>query len=108
MKNKQLAELIKQIKTLAIKEKSKFWKRIATDLEKPTRIRRVVNVETINKTIRKGEIAVVPGKVIGTAKTENEIAALGFSDRVASNNKTLMLDELMKKCPKGQKCRIFG
>ncbi|MBW3012600.1 hypothetical protein KY340_00170 [Candidatus Woesearchaeota archaeon] len=108
MKNNQLTELIKEMKTLAINQKSKFWKRIATELEKPTRKRRVVNVESINKAIRKGEIAVVPGKVIGTAKTENEIAALQFSDRVVQNNKTIMLEDLMKKCPKGQKCRILG
>ncbi|MBW3018206.1 50S ribosomal protein L18e [Candidatus Woesearchaeota archaeon] len=108
MKTNQLTELIKEMKTLAINQKSKFWKRIATELEKPTRKRRVVNVESINKAIRKGEIAVVPGKVIGTAKTENEIAALQFSDRVVQNNKTIMLEDLMKKCPKGQKCRILG
>ncbi|MBW3010696.1 hypothetical protein KY335_05805 [Candidatus Woesearchaeota archaeon] len=108
MKNKELTNMIQEIKTLAIKQESKFWKRIATELEKPRKNMRVVNVGKLKNVVRKGEIAVIPGKVIGTGKYEGDIAAYQFSETVLKNNKTMFLDELMKKCPKGQKCRIIA
>lgn len=108
MKNKELTELIKKIKTLAIKQDSKFWKRIGSELERPRKNMRVVDVGKLSNFVRKGEIAVVPGKVIGTDKYDGEIAAYQFSERVKKNNKTMDLAELMKRCPKGQKCRIIG
>ena len=108
MKNKELTNLIKEIKTLAIKQKSKFWKRIATELEKPRKNMRVVNVARLQKNVRKGEIAVIPGKVVGVGKYDGDIAAYQFSETVKKNNKIMDLVELMKKCPNGQKCRIIG
>ncbi|MCK4669579.1 MAG: 50S ribosomal protein L18e [Nanoarchaeota archaeon] len=108
MKNKELTNMIREIKTLAINQKSKFWKRVATELEKPRKNMRVVNVGKLKRVVRKGEIAVIPGKVVGSGKYDGDIAAYQFSETVKNNNKTMDLDELMKKCPKGQKCRIIG
>jgi len=108
MKNEQLQLLIKEMKTKAIQEKLPFWKRIATDLEGSTKNMKVVNVEKIDRVVREGEIAVVPGKVIGDAKSNREIVAYKFSQTVKKNNKTLNFMDLMKKNPKAHKCRIVG
>ncbi len=107
-KNPELGALIVQLKTLALKEKVPLWKRLATDLEGPRKNRRVVNTETIAQTIRKGETAVVPGKVVGETKVENTIATYQRSATVAKNNKVLSLQQLMQSNPKGKLCRIFG
>ena len=53
--NYQLTNLIEELKTKSIEEKSGFWKRIATDLEKPSRQRRVVNLSRINKFSKENE-----------------------------------------------------
>jgi len=108
MKYKQLEELIVELKTLSIKEKVPFWKRIAEDLSKPSRQRRVVNISKIPDVVKQGEIAVVPGKVIGNNAIKCEVAAFDFSEAAAKSNKTLSISELMKKNPKAQKCRIIG
>jgi ribosomal protein L18E len=108
MKNEQLDSLIKELKTKAIQEEAKIWKRVATDLEGPRKNLRVVNIEKIDKVVREGEIAVVAGKVIGDGKSQREIAAYQFSQKVKDNNKVISLKELLNKNPKGSKCRIVG
>lgn len=107
-KNPALGTLITELKALAIKEKVALWKRVALDLENPHKNRRVVNVRTIMRTARKGETAVVPGKVVGEAKVENAIAAYQWSSTVAKNNKVIPLTQLAHTNPKGKMCRIFG
>ena len=108
MKNTILEQLIKDLKTLSIKENVKIWKRVAEDLEKPSRRRRQVDVLKISKSLKKGETAVIPGKVLGVEKVDASIAAFQASATVRKNNAILSLRELMKKNPKGSKCRILG
>ena len=108
MKNPQLTQLIKDLRKLSIEQNVKIWKRVADDLAKSTRRKRVIDVSQFSKTVKKGETAVVPGKVLGTSKTDVTIAAYQFSATVKNNNKVLSLRDLMNKNPKGQKCRIMG
>ncbi len=113
-KNEQLALLIRELKKLAIEQNVRLWKRVAEDLEKPTRQRRVVNVFKIDKFARPGEIVLVPGKVLGVGDLTHEVtvAALSFSEearrKINSSGKALSIAELMKNNPKGEKVRIIG
>jgi len=59
--NKYLVELIKELKKHSIEKKVKIWKAVAVELEKPTRIRRVVNLNKINKLSKENETIIVPG-----------------------------------------------
>jgi large subunit ribosomal protein L18e len=106
MKNKQLTNLVSEMRKLAIEQKVDFWKKIAKELEKPTRMKREVNTRKIAKVVNEGEVAVVPGKVLGSDKVNNEIAAYQASESAKANNKIMTFEELMKKNPKAEKCRI--
>jgi len=115
MKNEQLQKLIQELKKKSIEEKVKIWKRIASDLEKPTRNRRIVNLSKIDKYTKNDEIIIVPGKVLGSGDLNKKltIAAYAFSeqalDKIKSNDsKALHIEELMKNNPKGSKVRIIG
>ena len=115
MKNEQLQMLIQELKKKSIDEKVKIWKRIATDLEKPTRNRRIVNLSKIDKYSKDNETVIVPGKVLGSGDLSKKItiAAYSFSEQAIdkikeSNGKALYIDELMKSNPKGNKIRIMG
>ena len=66
--NPQLTELVMNLKKKSIDDGSKVWKRIAEDLEKPTRKRRIVNLYKIDKYSNDNEIIIVPGKVLGTGE----------------------------------------
>lgn len=97
------------------KQKAAIWKRIAKDLEKPTRIRRTVNLLRINRHVKAGDIIVVPGKVLSTGNLDKKItiAAWQFSGAAkekikAAGGEALTLKQLVAKNPKGTKVKIIG
>ena len=109
--NKELASLIEDLKKLSLAEKAPIWKRIAKDLAKPTRQRRVVNIAKLNRFTKANELVIVPGKVLGTGDLDHDItvAAWQFSGSAQDKIKTILsIKELMKKQPKGKGVRILG
>ncbi|MBN2052394.1 50S ribosomal protein L18e [Candidatus Woesearchaeota archaeon] len=114
MKNEQLMELLQLLKKAAIDNDAAIWKRVASDLEGPTRRRRVVNVYKLEKYAKDNEIVVVPGKVLGTGELSKKItvAAYTFSgqalDKINAKGKAMSIKELVEKNPKGSKIRIMG
>ncbi len=111
--NLELQALIRDLKKLGSKEKIKLWKRIAKDLERPTRIRRKVNLYKF-KVLRKDEIGIVPGNVLslGEYNKKNVVAGFKFSDaarnKINKNGKAVSIQQLIKENPKGKKVRIIG
>ncbi|RMD58465.1 50S ribosomal protein L18e [Candidatus Woesearchaeota archaeon] len=94
---------------------SALWKRIADDLEKPSRARRAVNISRIARNSKEKDTIIVPGKVLGSGAIKHSItvAALSFSagakERIeAAKGKALTISELLKQKPKPQNVRIIG
>ena len=94
---------------------SKLWKRIAKDLSKSTRQRRVVNLYKINKYAREGETIIVPGKVLSIGEIEKKVnvAAYQFSTQAKTKiedkqGSAITIKELLEKNPDGKKVRILG
>jgi len=115
MKNTQTHMLLQEMKKTSIKQDVKIWKRVATDLDKPTRQRRIINLFALDKNAKDGETVVVPGKVLAEGELTKKItvAAHSFSGEARrkiqdAGGKTLSIDELMEENPKGQKVRILG
>ncbi|MBI1969901.1 50S ribosomal protein L18e [Candidatus Woesearchaeota archaeon] len=113
--NVQLYGLISMLKQYGREQNVHLWRRIASDLEKPTRQRRIVNLWKIEKYARDGEIVLVPGKVLGTGEVQRklQVAAYNFSESakekiLKANGQCLSIPELLQKNPKGQKVRIIG
>lgn len=107
--NIQLKKLAIELRKKAVKEKSKLWKRIAEELEKPARHRREVNLYKISKTIKEGETALVPGKVLGVGTLDKDVtvAALSFSAAAKEKiKKTMSIQDLLNS--KIKKVRIIG
>ena len=113
-KNNQLQELIVELHTLSSKENVPLWKRVAKDLSKPTRERRLVNIYKIQAHSKEDETVVVPGKVLGVGELNRKVnvAALTFSDqayeKIKKMGNAISIQELMKQNPKGKKVRILG
>ncbi|MFO8016381.1 MAG: 50S ribosomal protein L18e [Candidatus Woesearchaeota archaeon] len=113
--NPQMRGLIDFLKRQSIEQKVAFWKRIAEDLEKPSRKRRIINLHRINNHTKEDENIIVPGKVLGTGSLNHKVnvAAWSFSDSAVekirkANGNCISIVELMKKNPKGQNIRIIG
>ena len=113
--NKNLKNLIEELKKLSIDKNSLFWKRVALDLEKPTRQKRVVNLSRINNFTKENDIIIVPGKVLGSGLLNHKliIAAYNFSDGALekiqkANAKAISINELMKDNINGKGIKIIG
>lgn len=108
--NVLLLELIKELKILSIKEKVGLWKALALELEKSERLKKPVNVSKIDKYTKKGDIVVVPGKILadGELKKDVTVAAFQFSEAAKTKIKNRMsIQDLMKKNPKGKSLMII-
>jgi len=113
--NPILQDLIRELKKASIEQNVAIWKRVATDLEKSTRSRRIVNLSKINRYTEDNEIIVVPGKVLGSGELNHKISvsALKFSESALEKlnkigAKVIPLIDLIKENPKGKKIRIIG
>ena len=109
-----MKNLIVDLKRLSIEQNKKIWKRIASDLEKPTRQRRIVNLVKIDQYAKENETVIVPGKVLagGDLTKKAIVAAYQFSDsafeKINKIGKAVTIKELIQINPKGNKVRIIG
>ena len=110
-----LLGLIQELKKKSIEQSSGIWNRIATDLEKPTRQRRVVNLSSLSRYTKENEVVVVPGKVLGAGSINHKltISAFQYSDGAKeklekAGAKIVTLTELSKNNPTGKGIRIIG
>ncbi|MBM3309037.1 MAG: 50S ribosomal protein L18e [Candidatus Altiarchaeales archaeon] len=108
-------ELVQQLKVAAKKQQSGLWAAVARKLGKSRRSRSEVNLHKINKHTAKGDIIVVPGKVLGDGSLEHQvdIAAYRFTEGAVkkiseAGGRALKIIELVKSNPKGSKIKIIG
>jgi len=113
--NPLLKGLIEDLKSKAVEQKVALWKQLASDLEKSSRRRRIVNLSKINLYTKENETIVVPGKVLGSGVLDHKvtISAYQFSDSAKekitkAGAKMIPLNELIKESPKGKRIKIMG
>ena len=113
--NPLLKDLIMELKKRSNEQSVNLWKRIALDLEKPTRQRRVINLSRINRNTKENEVIVVPGKVLGSGMLNHKltISAYQFSEQAKdkiekAGAKIVSLLDISKDKPDGIKIRIMG
>ncbi|MBI2101740.1 50S ribosomal protein L18e [Candidatus Woesearchaeota archaeon] len=113
--NQILLQLILELKKKSSGQGAGIWKRIANDLEKPTRQRRVVNLSNLNRSTKENEVIVVPGKVLGAGSLEHKltISAFQFSGGAKekiqkAGAKIVPLLELSRENPTGKGIKIIG
>ena len=113
--NPELKELIRDLRKKTYEVKKGIWKRIAEELEKPHRKRRIVNLQRINKYTKEDEVVVVPGKVLANGELNHKltIAAFSFSKQAIKKiekvgGRAISIRELMDQKPKGDGVKIIG
>src|SRR3989339_1641008 len=104
--NAILDGLIIELKKRSTEQSVSLWKRIALDLEKPSRQRRVVNLSRINRYTDENDIIIVPGKVLGSGDLNHKltISAYQFSEQALeklekAGANVVSLLELSKESP---------
>lgn len=113
--NPLLRDLIGELKKRSNEQSVNLWKRIAVDLEKSTRQRRIVNLSRINRYTKENDVIVVPGKVLGSGTLNHKltISAYQFSEQAKDKiekvgAKIVPLLELSKEKPDGKRLKIIG
>lgn len=113
--NDKLSELIGELEKKADEKGSKLLERLSTDLKRPLRIKREVNLSRINMHTKDGEIAVIPGKVLGGGELDHKltISAFKFSgsamEKIKKNGSTVVpLSMVLEESKKGKRIRLIG
>jgi len=113
-KNPKTLELVQELKKFSIENKTAFWKRIALELEKSSRNKRVVNISKIDRLAKENEILIVPGKVLSSGDLNRKVVVCAYSfseqahKKISQKGKALTIHELMKENPSGKNVRIIG
>lgn len=96
------------------KTKIKIWKDISRKLSGPRRNRVKANLYRINKWTKKGDIIIVPGKILGMGDLDHTliIACLESSKSAkkkieSSGSKLISIEELVEQNPRGSGVKIF-
>ena len=115
IKNNQLMRVINDLKTLAIEKKVPLWKRVATELERPSKDKREINIFKLEKHVKEGDIVVVPGKILGTGNLTKKITVVAWSlsdsakeKIISANGEILTIEKLMETNPQGSKVKLMG
>jgi len=110
-----LQKLIQSLRKESTTSQAALWDRVADDLEKSTRQRRVVNISRIARNTQPNETVVVPGKVLGSGALPHSVvvAALAFSEGAKerieqAKGKALTIEQLLKQKPKARDLKLIG
>ncbi len=105
---------IRMLRKYARQYRAPIWRYVAELLERPRRLRIVVNVSKINRYTREGETVVVPGKVLGAGEIDHPVtvAAIAFSKQAvekikAAGGRVLHILQLLEENPRGSRVRII-
>ncbi len=114
-KDPERIKLINVLKDASKEKGSSIWKALAEELSRSRKNRRAVNISKLNTYTSKGDMVVVPGKILGDGIIDHEISIAAFDFSQAAKEKVkeaggevLTIPELMEKNPKGSNIKIIG
>jgi large subunit ribosomal protein L18e len=112
--NPELIQLIRFLKKQSNQKEAKIWWEVAKNLAKTRQQRAAVNLSRINRHTKKGDMVVVPGKLLGSGAIGHAVtvAALTASEKAkeklaAAKAKYVSIPELVEKNPKGSNVKII-
>jgi|TARA_B100001964_G_scaffold236955_1_gene299570 large subunit ribosomal protein L18e len=113
--NPLLKDLIMELRKRSNEQSVNLWKRVALDLEKPTRQRRVVNLSKISRYTKENETIIVPGKVLGSGMLNHKLTISAYQvseqakDKIErAGSEIVSLLDISKDKPDGKKIKIIG
>lgn len=111
--NRQLRMLTRFLRKAASANSANIWKTVAELVERPRRSRVVVNVGKLNRVLNDGDVAVVPGKLLGGGELKKKVvvAAVNASPKAVAKvleagGEVLTIPELVRRYPKGSGVKI--
>jgi large subunit ribosomal protein L18e len=113
--NPLLVNAIRVLRKKARENNANIWRDIADRLSSSRRRSVTVSVSQLNRQTKKGEAAVVPGKILGLGNIDHPIIAAAFSFSETARLKIrkakgvcTSIPELAEKNPTGKNVKIIG
>lgn len=107
-------KLVDELRRVARENEASAWLRVAEELERPRRSRRVVNLGKIDRFARDNEMVVVPGVLLGGGVLTKKVTVVALkASRTAlaklreSGCKFMTISEALKVNPKASNVRII-
>ena len=112
--NPELLATIRFLRKTSNTNQAAVWGELALDLKRSKQARPTVNISRIVRSIKEGETAVVPGKVLGMgAPRKITVAAFSFTEEArkkieSAGGECLSFRALVERNPEGSGVRIIG
>lgn len=112
--NPQLLETIRMLRKASRTYEAEIWYTLAAELSRSKCHRAAVNLSRISRSLKEGEIAAVPGKVLGSGRPGKiSVAAFNFSEVARrkieeEGGECLSLKVLVERSPRGSGVRVIG
>jgi len=110
-----LRKVIRKLKKASRVYNAKIWEVISEKLASPSRKRVAVNLSRIERYVKDGEYALVPGKVLGAGSIKRPITIVAFSFSAQAKKKIeqaggkcLTIEDFIDINPRGSNTRIIG
>ena len=104
-----------ELKQRAYEHNAPIWRDISKRLNGPRRLWSQVNVGHIDKTLKEGETAIVPGKVLSSGNITKKLNVVAFSFSKNSTvkiesmgGKAILIEDYLEMNPEGKNTRILG
>lgn len=113
--NPLLTQLISDLQEASREHDAPIWRDIADRLERPNRVWAEVNVSRLQRVLDDGDVAVVPGKLLGTGRIATSVTVGAFQWSKSAKTKVeeaggevLRIEDLLEDHPTGTEVRILG
>ena len=112
--NPQLINLIHLLKKESREKQAAIWLDVADHLSKSRSQRIAVNLSKLNRNTKRGDVVVVPGKLLASGGIDHAVTVASFdiSDKAKAKlevvkAKYITISELLEKNPKGSNVKII-
>ncbi|MCD6461129.1 MAG: 50S ribosomal protein L18e [Thermoplasmata archaeon] len=113
--DQRLVALITDLRRRASEEGAPIWRDVAERLNKPSRNWAQVNVSRIARFSQKGDVVLVPGKLLGGGDIDFPVTVAAYKASASAvkkitgaGGKVVSIPELVEENPKGSGVRIMG
>jgi len=113
--NEHTIRLVAELKKKSIEDNVAIWKKVAVELELPTRRRKIVNLSKIDRFASANETILVPGKLLASGNINQKITVVAYSfskqakEKVESaGGKAFTINQFIKENPKSTNLRIMS
>jgi large subunit ribosomal protein L18e len=114
-RNPERVRLVEELNSAAREKNAAVWKAVAEKLGKSAKNRCEVNVWKVGENTSKGDVVIVPGRLLGDGSIGHSVSVAAFKvsgsakKKIESaGGKVMTIPELLKKYPEGSGVIIVG